>query len=373
MKFALLTFLAFVISLAGGVLIVAANDPTDSYGVLPLIKERLPSSLQPIMVLAGATVLPLILIIAAYVSSFRPSAQRRPVFGLYVLGFSFFWIVLACLVAFVISSTTFFEIVPAAIGGVAVLVMATSIRIVEVLIGKVCVGLGDIMLKKEAWRGASSFLGMGRSLLPSNEIVTRKQGLALYEMGEVEQALPILIEAYRRGERDPRLVRTLANSAFQLDMEMASSILAEVLKLEPGNAKYGRRLVELLLRNNQPVEALPVLEKFYDSDDIEDVCLLGRMNAEQGNVERALTLARRAMELEGAPYKRTLADLQVLAMQAPDNPDVLLTLADLNEKIKNREEAISWYLGLLELRPENADARHHLIRRYRELGRLDQA
>ncbi len=371
MRFAFLTFLALLFSLAGGVLTVIQFEKT-----LPEFMGTVVDTLGPygqsVWVLIAANILPALLIVWAYVSSFRLRKPRRPTFGLYVLGLSLWWLLLGWSVTF-LGADVFFEIPVAAGAGAAVLVLACSIRWVEILIGKICLGLGDLFLKREMWQSAAKMLGMARRFLPANDQAARKQGLALYELGEAEQALAILVEAYQRGERDPRLVRTLAESAFSLDDALAGSVLAEMLKLDPNNAKVGRRLVELHLRHNRPAEALPVLEKFYDSNNIEDVCLLGRLNAEQGNVDRALQLSRRAMDLEGPPYRRTLADLQVLTMQAPDNPAVLLTLADLNERIKNREEAVSWYLNLLEVQPENLDARRRLIRLYREMGRLDQA
>jgi tetratricopeptide (TPR) repeat protein len=369
MKLVVLTLLAVLLSLVGGVLIVAQIDPPE---FLSFINDRLTNFGQPLLVVIGATVLPLILIVASYVASFRRDAQRRPTLGLYLLGFSLFWIVLA-FVATGLRAETFFTPIPISLAGVALLVLAAGVRGGEILIGEICTAFGELLLRREKWRGASGFLGAARLFLPGNELIARHQGFALYEMGEAEQALKVLVEAYRRGERDPRLVRMLADSAFQLDEALAGDVLAEVLKLDPNNAKYGRRLVDLHLRNNRFVEALPVLERFYDPKNIEDVCLLGRLNAEQGHVERALELARHALELEEPPYKRTLADLQVLTMQAPNHPAILLALAEVNEKIKNREEAVSWYLNLLEAQAENTDARRRLIRLYRELGRLDQA
>jgi pentatricopeptide repeat protein len=294
------------------------------------------------------------------------------VVALYLLGFSVFWIADAY-VATTLGADEFFSLIPLLVVGAATLVLASGIRLVELVVGRMCTTIGDTLLRKEKWQAASGVLGVARRLLPSDRRVARNQGLALYEQGEAEQALPILVEAYEQGERDKRLIRTLADSALQLPEDLACNILNEALKVEPNNAKVGRRLVEIHLRGHRPADAVPVLEKFYDSDNLEDVCLLGRLNAEQGNIERALQLARRAMELEGQPYKRTLADLQILAMQAPDNPQVLLTLAELNERVNNREEAASWYLNLLEVQAENTDARRRLIRHYRELGRVDQA
>ena len=372
MIFALLTFLAFVCSLAGGVLIVIQfeSPPPD---FLRVVVDRLgPASQQSAVWLIGATAVPLILILLAYILSFRIQKPRRPTVGLYFLGLSVFWLG-AAYVEPAIGSDVFFTPLVLAIAAVAWLLLAFSLRLAEIAIGKLCIVFGDVLLKREMWRGAAGMLGIARRFLPANEAITRKQGFALYEMGEAERALAILIEAYRRGERDPRLIRTLADSAFQLAEEMAISVLADVLKFDPNNAKAGRRLVELHMRHNRPTEALPFLEQFYDPNNIEDVYLLGRLNAEQANVERALQLAKCAMELEGPPYRRTLADLQILTMQAPENTAVLQALAELNEKIKNREEAVSWYLNLLEVQPENAEARRRLIRLNRELGRLDQA
>jgi len=368
MRFALLTILGFLLSLVGGGLIVAQIDPPE---FMRIVSTPLRNFDKPIVVLGVATVLPALLIVAAYMASFRSRAPRRPVVGLYLLSFSIFWLALAYGTTSM-GSETFFTPIPLAISGVGLLVLSTSIRLIEILMGKVCMVFGNVLLKGQRWQAASNLLGVARLFLPGDEVVARNEGLALYEIGEAARALEILVGAYRRGERDARLIRTLADSVFQLDDAMACDVLADALRLEPNNAKFGRKLIELHLRQNRPVEALPVLEKFCDLNDLEDVCLLGRLNAEQGNVERALQLAGRAMELEGAPYKRTLADLQILAMQAPNNPAVLAALADLNEKIKNRDEAVSWYLNLLEVQPENADARRRLIHLYRELNRLDQ-
>jgi len=368
MSFVLLTTLAFLLSLVGGVLIVVQIDPPD---FLRVVGDPLKNFDQPLLVLGAATVLPVILIVAAYVAGLRLRAPRRPVVGLYFLGLGLFWLILAYVAT--TDRETFFSPILLAIGGGVLLLLATSIRLVEVLIGKTSMGFGAALLKRERWRLASSFLGVARRFLPTDRAVARDQGLALYQMGEAEQALGILVEVYRSGERGPQVVRTLADSVFQLDETMASGVLAEALKLDPNNAKFGRKLVELQLRQNARAEALPTLEQFHDPTNIEDVCLLGRLNAEQGNIDRALQLANRARDLEGAPYKRVLADLQILGMQFADHPGVLAALADFNDKIKNRDEAISWYSHLLEVQPENADARRRLIRLYRELNRLDQA
>jgi len=369
MKFAFLTFLAFVASLAGGLLILAQIDPPE---ILKVVGDRLRSLDKPILVLGAANVLPIFLILYAYVTSLKSRAPRRPVFGLYVLGLGIFWIALAY-AAISLGGETFVTPIPLAAGGAAILLLAGSVRLLEIVFGGFCLALGNALLKKQRWQAAAGLLGLAQRFLPGNEAVARNRGLALYEMGEAAQALEILVEAYRHGERDPRLIKTLADSLFQLDETLAGEVLADALQLDPHNAKLGRKLVELHLRQNRPADALPVLERFYDSNSLEDVCLLGRLNAEQGNIERALQLTRRAVELEGVPYKRSLADLQVLAMQAPDNKDVLAALADLNDRIRNREEAVSWYLNLLEVQPENSDARRRLIRLYREMNHLDQA
>jgi len=369
MRFALLTIVAFLVSLAGGVLIVAQIDPPEILHVVTGVLRRFD---QPIIVLGVANALPAVLIVLAYATSLRVRAPRRPVVGLYFLGLSIFWIVLAYAVTSV-GGEAFIAPIPLAIGGVALLALATGVRTVEILVGRTCAASGGALLKKERWQTAEGLLGLARRFLPADQVVACNWGLALYAIGEAEQALRILVETYQRGERGPRLVKTLADSVFQLDDKMACEVLADALKLDPHNVKLGRKLVELHLKQNRPAQAVPILEKFYDSDNLEDVCLLGRLNAEQGNVERALQLAKRAMELEGVPYKRTLADLQILAMQAPNDQAVLAALADLNDKIKNRDEAISWFLNLLEVQPENAEARRRLIRLYRELNRLDQA
>ena len=365
----LLTAMAFVFSLAGGMLIASQIAQPE---FLDFLNEPLRTFDQEYLVVGAATLLPVVLIIAAYAASLRSRAPRRPVFALYLLGLSIFWLVLAY-VATSFDAEEFFMPIPLAFAGAAWLVLATSVRTIEILMGKVCMVLGGGLLRRQRWQAASTMLGAARRFLPGSEHVARDQGLALYEIGEAGRALEILVESYRRGERDPRLVRMLADSAFQLPEDLTGEVLAEALKLEPDNTRFGRKLVDLHLQHARPAEALPVLDKFYDSDNLEDVCLLGRLNAEQGNVERALELTQRAMELDDPPYRRTLADLQVLAMQAPENPRVLLTLAELNEKIKNREEAASWYLNLLEIESENTEVRRRVIRLYRELGRLNQA
>lgn len=363
-----LTFLALLTGLAGGTLIVAQIEPPD---FLSFVAGPLHSLGQGEVVLGLSVAVPLILVIMAYVSSLRLRTPRRPVVGLFLLGFSVLWLVAAYVVT-LIGPDEFFTPFALPIAGVALLILANAPRLVEVVIGRICLGFGDAFLRKEKWESASGMLGIARRLLPSSQRVARDQGLALYELGEAEQALDVLALAYEHGDRDPRVVRTLAASIFQLPEELASRVMADALEIDPNNAKIGRKLVDLHLRNKQTAEALPVLEKFYDSDDLEDVCLLGRLNAEQGNVDRALQLARRAMLLEGPPFKRTMADLQVLSMQAPENPAVLLALAELNIETKNRDEAASWYLNLLEVDADNVEARRKLIRIYRELGRLDQ-
>lgn len=366
--FTALTVLAFLASLAGGVLIVAQINPPD---FLSPLGERLQALDQPALVLGAAVLVPLALAVAAYISSLRGYAARRPSRRLYVLNFSVLWLV-AAYISTGIDDFYITPIVPA-ITAVALIVLSFTLRLAEILIGRLSILVGDALLKAEKWALASSVLGVARRFNPSNQQAVRDQGLALYQLGEAAQALEILVDAYRRGDRDPRLVRLLADSVFELPEDLASEVLSDALKLEPNNARFGRKLVELHLRQGRAAEAIPVLEKFYDSDNLEDVCLLGRLNAEQGNVERALQLARRAAELEGPPYRRTLADLQVLAMQAPDSPAVLLTLAELNERVGNLDESASWYLNLLDVQPKNSDARRRLISIYRSLDRIDRA
>jgi len=364
-----LTLLAFLASLGGGVLVVAQIDPP---GALSRLGDALRTFDKPALVLGGATVVPLVLILLAYASSLRSRKPKRPVVGLYLLGFGFFWMVLAY-VATSIGSEEFFTTIPVALSVIGLVVLSGLVRVVEMGIGKLCAALGDTLLKKEKWEAAATMLGFAGRLLPASRTVARAEGLALYEMGEAEQALEILLDAYRKGDRDPRLVKTLADSAFHLPEELASEVMAEALRLDPNNAKMGRKLVELYLRHNRPADAVPILEKFHDPNDLEDICLLGRLNAEQGNIERSLQLARRAVDLEGPPYRRSLAELQMLEMQAPENPHVLKALAELNERIGNLEEAASWYLSLLEVKDDDSESRRKLIHLYRGLGRLDQS
>jgi len=376
-KFVLLTFLALVFSLAGGALIIVQIDPPH-FLISP--GERLGILDQHLLVLAGATIVPSLLIVWAYVSSFRRPPRRaargRPVIGLYVIGFSAVWVAMAWSITALMPTEEFLTMPTLAIAAGLLVVLPFTIRTVEVLTGAACGNVGSALLRIAPRRGlglAARFLGVARLFLPTRGEVVREYGLALYGKGRSDRAGAVLAEAYQAGDRDPQLVQALGELATGLDGELACRVLTNILETDPTNARAGRRLVELHVRLQRPAQALSVLERFYNSDNLEDVCLLGRLNAEQGNVERALELAKRAVELEGPPYRRTLADLQVLAMQAPDNPAILLTLADLNERIKDRDEAVSWYLSLLEKEPENSGARRRLIRLYRELARLDQA
>jgi tetratricopeptide (TPR) repeat protein len=368
--FWIFTLLAFLTSLAGGVAFVTMVDaPT----FLDPLSERLRGLDQSGPITIASLAVPVILILLAYVWSFRSRRRRRrPIIALYLLGLSLFWLV-AALVATTVGADAFFTPGPLAIAGGAWLVLAAAPRLVEMIIGRFTMGIGEALLKKKKWDSASSMLGLARQFLPGDDRLGRDQGLALFELGDAEPALDLMTEVYQRGDRDPRLVRALADSVFELPESLAGPVLADALKLDPANAKFGRKLVDLHLRQKRPAEALPVLEQFYDAHGIEDVSLLARLNAEQGNVDRALELMRQAVELEGPPFNRSLADLQVLAMQAPHNGNVLLALAELSERAGNRDEAASWFRELLDVDDRNTDARRRLIRLYRALGRLDQS
>ena len=140
-----LTLLAFLASLGGGVLVVAQIDPP---GALGRLGDALRTFDKPALVLGGATVVPLVLILLAYASSLRSRKPKRPVVGLYLLGFGFFWMVLAY-VATSIGSEEFFTAIPVALSVIGLVVLSGLVRVVEMGVGKLCAALGVQAQRRE--------------------------------------------------------------------------------------------------------------------------------------------------------------------------------------------------------------------------------
>lgn len=130
---------------------------------------------------------------------------------------------------------------------------------------------GNLLSRLEYYQQASEEYGMAKELLenkPENKAwLALKQGQALMDGGEYDQAQQALDEAYSLSSEDPEVIDSLAtaltaNQRYQQAIELRK----KAISIEPGNAVYYYNLGITCLWANLDAEAEPAFRKAQELD-----------------------------------------------------------------------------------------------------------
>jgi tetratricopeptide (TPR) repeat protein len=144
-----------------------------------------------------------------------------------------------------------------------------------------------------------------------------------------------------------------------------TAAMKEAIALDPQFAAAHARLADAYLRE---------ITFGYDSGGLLDLT--------RASVERAMALDSTLVEsqLANGSYREQTRDLdgalrayRAAERLAPNNPEVLMSLGSLLEKLGRSEEAISFYQRIEVLEPRWADGPGQISGAYRRLGRYDES
>ena len=167
----------------------------------------------------------------------------------------------------------------------------------------------------------------------------------------------------RRKEALERWTRLADRCAESQRGDLALGALREAARLDPGDLPLRRRLIALLIQAAQPVEA---------AQELRELIPLARERKDEPLLTELLT---ELLELHPSdePGLRELAEL--LRKQG-DKIQAMARFDELAAALLEREsldEAVSVYYEILEIDPENLEARLHLAQVLARMGSTDDA
>ena len=208
---------------------------------------------------------------------------------------------------------------------------------------------------------------------PNDGEAYRVLGRALRDLGDERNANEAELAAIRASEHDPELAR--ANQAMAAkNLPAAEAILRSLLTRRPDDVAAIRMLAEIAIHFGHPRQADELLQRaiklapgFFYSRYTRAVALdmlsrggeaLEELNSIQGPEAdydpivalKAVALSRVGENEEAIRHYRTLVERQ------PANPDIWISLANLQKIIGDQDAAIASYRKALEISPDNGEA-----------------
>ena len=193
---------------------------------------------------------------------------------------------------------------------------------------------------------------------PQHGLAWKVLGVALMEMGRVDEALPPMQEAAALSPQDSEAHNNLGNALHALgrfDQAEASCRLA--LAIRPDFAEAHNNLSNALFALDRPEEAeascqqaLAIRPDLFAAHNN-----LGNVLYRLGRLDEAERRFRRALELK------------------PDYADARYNLCNILSALGRPEEAVTSYRLAIQLKPDYAELHNNLGTTLQQLGRLDEA
>jgi len=188
-----------------------------------------------------------------------------------------------------------------------------------------------------------------------SQLATRVAGL-LIQQEDFPQAIDVLKDAIKANPNDAEPYQQLAfiYLKYLKKTDQAIDYANRAIAINPGDAEGYQRLVEIEVAVGQEKKALEVLDRAakVHSSDPDFWMRLGKLYM--------AILFKSDSQPKPDELKRTNEIFKKAAEHAGDDPGVLKEIADYYAASQQLKEAIPLYLRVLELQPDDANAREKL-------------
>ena len=191
---------------------------------------------------------------------------------------------------------------------------------------------------------------------PGQSDLASRVAVLLIRQEDFPQAIDVLKDAIKANPNDAEPYRQLAfiYAKYLKKMDQAVDYANRAIALNPRDIETYQRLVEIELAAGEEKKALEVLDRAAKvrSDDANFWVRLGKLYA--------VILYKADSPLKPDELKRVNEVFKKAAEHANDDPAVLKDVADYYASSQQLKEAIALYLRVLELQPDDANAREKL-------------
>src|SRR5205814_627029 len=191
---------------------------------------------------------------------------------------------------------------------------------------------------------------------PGQSDLAARVAVLLIRQEDFPQAIDVLKDAIKANPNDAEPYRQLAfiYAKYLKKMDQAVDYANRAIALNPRDIETYQRLVEIELAAGEEKKALEVLDRAAKvrSDDANFWVRLGKLYA--------VILYKTDSSLKPDELKRVNEVFKKAAEHANDDPAVLKDVADYYASSQQLKEAIALYLRVLELQPDDANAREKL-------------
>ncbi|MCA9081514.1 MAG: tetratricopeptide repeat protein, partial [Planctomycetaceae bacterium] len=231
---------------------------------------------------------------------------------------------------------------------------------------------GRISEVRLEWGAAEQAYQHALELAPEREDIRERLVLAQLKLGQLESALEQLGQFGSPPTPERLLYRAEAFSRLQRPVE-AQAVLNEVLAMQPGHLPAVKQLAQLIFDQGQFEQVVAMLEPLLAeaSEDHELRSLYARSLQRTGRADAAiphLEFVRKASE-----SLMQLGPLMELVTADPNDEAARLKVALINYRYKSRAEGVIWLRQLLEVFPNNQEARRTLVEYYESIGETANA
>ena len=191
---------------------------------------------------------------------------------------------------------------------------------------------------------------------PGQSDLASRVAVLLIRQEDFPQAIDVLKDALKANPNDAEPYRQLAfiYAKYLKKMDQAVDYANRAIALNPRDIETYQRLVEIELAAGEEKKALEVLDRAAKvrSDDANFWVRLGKLYA--------VILYKADSPPKPDELKRINEVFKKAAEHANDDPAVLKDVADYYASSQQLKEAIALYLRVLELQPDDANAREKL-------------
>ncbi len=254
----------------------------------------------------------------------------------------------------------------------------------DMLLARAYIGNREDFKAIDLLKNSGRYAGVGAAYL---------LGLAYFGAGATEEAVEAFKTASKENPRDPKPLFHLGTiySAMPEQQTQALHDLREAVRLDPQNASYSIGLGELLLRDDQPKEALEVLERVHTQglEGADLNLLLGIAQVTTSGIAVAIPTLEHAVEMDrsialshnllGFCYFRQgeYAKAAQSYRRASDlQPDTLIFAYDAAlafERANNSDQAMVYAKRAVSLPSARSDDHYLLGKLYANAGRKEDA
>jgi len=225
---------------------------------------------------------------------------------------------------------------------------------------------GSLMFKMEMRRVALMLLTKALSFAPQRFDLEEKRAQLLFELGKDEEGEKIYDEIKEKGILSSALLKIALTSFLKrISYEKAIECSKKLIEIYKDDLNLKKILADCFIQNHQIEEAIGIYEEIGDFSNTDFLLKMMNLYLELNRINDALNMCKNLAKVEGKPYRNSLKALNNLLQKYPDNLEILKEIVNI-ETIINDLDSISSHLEqILELSPQDAEAREKIISTYK--------